>query len=318
MQDVLFEFYDAILDAQLATGRSWAQDDRKKRRRKRKAPVKVPVEVQEIPAAPMTPSVSTVSSGDITLDGKDMVQAVTSKEKWQHSIKKTVRFLTEHAPVDVHFVSSQDPSLQTILDNMADGNPMALDLEWFCWAKPQVINCYQICSTRGVLVIHDINPTPNQIIREFLSADSGNKFVAKGCSCDYRMLHDRFGPTFRICMEDVEITRLKPNNLSLNFIQMVETFAGPSTASFKNKKVSMSNWSAPELSTQQVLYAAFDAFSLYKCIPNFPQPSGDPYERSIPMKLRQAISGKQTNMSQGQLNTRNGKRGAPKPKRMSS
>ena len=274
--------------------------------------MKVPVQVQEIHAAPMTPSVSAVSSGDNTLDGKDMAWAVTSQEKWQHGVKKTIRFLKEHAPVDVHFVSSQDPSLQIILDNMVDGNPMALDLEWFCRARPQVINCYQICSTRGVLVIHDISPTPNQIIRDFLSADSGNKFVAKGCSCDYRMLYNRFGPTFRICMEDVEITRLAPNKLSLNFVQMVETFAGPSTASFKNKKVSTSNWSSQELSTQQVLYAAFDAFSLYKCIPNFPQPSGDPYARSIPMKLRQA------NMSQGQINTGNGKRRAPKPKRMSS
>ena len=223
------------------------------------------------------------------LDRPEIAQAVTSKHKWQHGTKKTVRFLTNHPQVEVHFVSSQDPSLQTILTDMVDGNPMALDLEWFCWVKPQVINCYQICSTRGVVVIHDIHPEPNKIIRDFLSAESGNKFVAKGCSCDYRMLLDRFGPTFRIYMEDVHVTRLAPNKLPVNFEKMVEMFAGPSTAPFKNKKVSRSNWSATELTVQQVLYAAFDAFSLYQCIPNFPPVSGDPYSRSIPNKLRQVM-----------------------------
>lgn len=247
------------------------------------------VPVNQNKTVPRQPRVRDLYDETDVLDEEELAQAVTSKKKWQHGTQKTVKFLTNHPSVEVRLVSSQDPSLETILAEMVDGNPMVLDLEWFCWVKPQVINCYQICSTRGVVVIHDINPDPNEIICNFLSAESGNKFIAKGCGCDYKMLHERFGPTFRIYMEDVHVTRLAPNNLSVNFENMIEMFAGPSTATFKNKKVTTSNWSATELSVQQVLYAAFDVFSLYQCIPNFPEPSRDPYSSSIPKKLRRVM-----------------------------
>ena len=51
---------------------------------------------------------------------------------------------------------------------------------------------------------------------------------------------------------------------------MVLKFAGQPEMNFKDKKVSRSNWNADKLTMKQVLYAAFDVVSLYKCFPSFP------------------------------------------------
>jgi len=91
----------------------------------------------------------------------------------------------------------------------------------------------------------------------------------KGCSCDRKKIRSLYGD-ISVNIEDVEKTRLEPYHHSASFIQMIEKFAGIPLADFKDKKVSISDWSKVELSIQQILYSAFDVVGLYKSYPNFP------------------------------------------------
>ncbi|KAK8863521.1 hypothetical protein M9Y10_011207 [Tritrichomonas musculus] len=194
----------------------------------------------------------------------------------------------------VYLVSNQHNNLENILQrlesnenlrkNSQSTNMIAIDLEW----EISKLCLIQFCSNKTCVIVRlftkedlEIHPElkigeenedellqkNNKILENFLN---GHKFYGKGMRNDQKMLLSYFGQSFSNNFEDIEKTRLIPNKLSLNFNIMTKMFAGESTAPFKVIEMTKSDWSVPELSFRQVLYAAFDTVALYYCYPNFP------------------------------------------------
>jgi hypothetical protein len=115
--------------------------------------------------------------------------------------------------------------------------------------------------------VRDLEVRPSSVLQEFLTASF---FVGKGTEIDCWKLAHRYGPGFEIELEDVEATRLKPHGLSVHFADMVAQFVGEPSAPFKRKEVSVSDWRVDVLTSEQVLYAAFDVVSLFLAYPKFP------------------------------------------------
>lgn len=147
---------------------------------------------------------------------------------------------------------------------------IAIDLEWrpnFSANHPEnPVSVIQMATKNGILVLRHPPQMPGDPnLKKFLME---HKFIAKGCGTDSKKLREKFGDDFKIDMLDFEKLYLTPNGLSTHFDSMVVEFYKPSTIEFKDKNVSRSNWEAETLSTQQVLYAGFDAIALYNSYQN--------------------------------------------------
>jgi len=188
---------------------------------------------------------------------------------WRVGESRIVEFFPgQNTRVTLYDIS--DPALPLILSFLDRSPHIAIDFEWFAFSKqPKVISVYQIASSQGVFVIRDLNKNAaNPFFRDFLSSHS---FVGKGNSEDLRHLRFRYGSDFRFSIEDIAETRLKPNNLSLNFQNFVSSFHCDPKANFKEKRVALSDWDRRVLTIEQVCYAAFDAFAIYCAFPNLPE-----------------------------------------------
>lgn len=190
----------------------------------------------------------------------------------QHSIEFYPNYI-----MPVLLISADCENLKQHLEEICnDDEPIALDLEW-----NDYISLFQFCTSKGCLIIRNHQPKENIIIRSFLESHS---FYGKGNHNDRQKLAQMFGDTFKIALEDVEQTRLIPNNCSINFIKMSEEFAGKSTAVFKDKEMTFSDWDTETLTMRQVMYAAFDVVALVKCYPNFPAPEFATKEQKVKSK----------------------------------
>lgn len=153
---------------------------------------------------------------------------------WNAEELREVEFFKDKF-IKVELISIDHPNLKNKLEYLVDGSPIALDLEW----KPDKkggknpISLFQFCSSKGVLIVTNPHPEGNHIMEEFLSK---NKLFGKGMHCDFKKLYLMFGKRFDI--EDIQSTWLTPNNISINFEQMIETLAGQPEAAFKDKKIS--------------------------------------------------------------------------------
>ena len=171
-------------------------------------------------------------------------------------------FRTQFVPVRV--TSICEPGFDTLLRWVDDGQKMMLDLEW----KPgdDTLPClFQIGSSNGVLIIrHPPEMPADPHLREFLL---NHKFYMKGMFMDREKLKLRFGDDFELTQfDDIEESILKPNDLSTNFNEMIRTLAKyRPCAQFKDKSISVSDWTG-QLTTGQVLYAAFDVVGLAAAI----------------------------------------------------
>lgn len=171
---------------------------------------------------------------------------------------------------EVTLISTRSKNLEKYLQKIDDGQPMALDLEWkFDWgpASENEVCLFQICSSKGVLIIRHPHGQGNASLCRFLEV---HQLYSKGMLTDKIKLAQKFRKEFQDNIEDIEYTRLRSNNHSPNFNDMVARFAGTPCAEFKSKKVSKSNWEQKSLTMQQVLYAAFDVVALRQAYPNFP------------------------------------------------
>lgn len=185
------------------------------------------------------------------------------KRPWHLNEKHLIEFYPNFV-ISVLLISADDPHLQKHLNEISNDNsePISLDLEW-----NDEICLFQFCATRSCLVIRHSKGPGNPIIRSFLEKHS---FYGKGNHNDIQKLNEKFGSEFKIELEDIERTRLIPNGFSTNFVTMSEQFAGKSTAMFKDKEMTFSDWESETLSMRQVMYAAFDVVALFKCYSNFP------------------------------------------------
>jgi len=135
-------------------------------------------------------------------------------------------------------------------------------LEW----KPErrgersPIAVLELASSRSALVVLSDSDFCAAPLGDFLRS---HRCFGKGMACDRRKLRAMFSEDFEV--EDLEVSRLRPHDLTTSFSGLVDLLVGPPMNSFKDKRVSCSDWSARPLSVQQVLYAAFDAYAMHLC-----------------------------------------------------
>lgn len=213
-------------------------------------------------------------------------QASWLKRPWLMQQIRRVEFF-ENIFTNVQVVSLEDPELQTYLNKYADGDaPIAFDAEY---TQPKNQNEYsdqeepkialiQICGSNGALLIqrnlHDPDPKSEEngkrIMVDFFQ---NHKFYSKYTILDILHMKEFFGVSFSRNIENVELTRIRSHDLSTNFQEMIEKFAGKAKSDFLAKFLSFSDWSQNPLETRQVLYAAFHVVGLWKSYPSLPEPN---------------------------------------------
>ncbi|EAY00495.1 3'-5' exonuclease family protein [Trichomonas vaginalis G3] len=181
---------------------------------------------------------------------------------WEEGETKLVDFF-ENTPVSVTVISSESDKLSECFNQFDDGNVICIDLEWKPNRNDQAhpISLFQFCSSKGVLIVPNSLEDGTDSLHNFLQAHT---FYAKGISQDKKKLRQMFDETFDII--DIEKYYLTPNNLPLNFEQMITTLVGEPSAQFKDKKMTTSDWTKRPLSVKQILYAAFDVYGLFLAV----------------------------------------------------
>lgn len=179
---------------------------------------------------------------------------------WEPGTSKLVEFY-ENEPVLVHLYDIDDPDLLPRLEEFADETPMSIDMEWKPDRKDKYnpIGLFQFGSTNGVFLVTNAADRAAPSLSAFLQR---HKFFGKGMTYDYLKLKTMFGETFD--MEDIQESRIIPNELPVNFVELVNVLLGDPMAKFKDKTVSCSDWSRRPLTVQQALYAAFDAYATFR------------------------------------------------------
>lgn len=171
----------------------------------------------------------------------------------------------EHTPV--WYLNHDSPDVVARLEFARGSGELALDLEWrFDFSGVNnPIALMQFCGSNGAVIVKMCGPTASPALTEFVQR---NRFIMKGASCDIRKMENMFGVKAEI--EDLEVSRLAPHGITPNFMNAFSTLSmKKTTAEFKNKKISMSNWAAPYLNHMQFLYACFDAiatYRIYRCL----------------------------------------------------
>ena len=146
------------------------------------------------------------------------------------------------------------------LATLIDGKPISIDLEWAqpYSHSPHPIELFQFSSSKGTIIVaSDANKGYDQIAR-FLHSST---FFGKGMSSDKKKLRQCCGESFDD-IEDIETTRLLPNDLPLNFEALTLMFLGKGTAQFKDHKVQRSDWSLRPLTILQILYGGHDSYAM--------------------------------------------------------
>ncbi|KAH0792582.1 3'-5' exonuclease family protein [Histomonas meleagridis] len=182
---------------------------------------------------------------------------------WALSESHEVEFFTGKI-FNVTLISVENPDFEDYLIKLDDGSTIALDLEW-----ENELSLFQFCTSKGVLIVRHPKGPGNKILHNFLAS---HNFYAKGINNDLKKLKEKFGENFSTQIEDIAKTRLSPYGHSQNFMEMTNKFVGNPTVTFKDIRITKSNWDSPVLTKRQVLYAAFDVVALFCCYPNFPPP----------------------------------------------
>ena len=216
---------------------------------------------------------------------------------WEAGMEKLVEFFKDE-PVLVRLRDIEDPDLLTKLEEFADDAPMSIDLEW----KPDTKDCYnpiglfQFGSSKGVFLVTNGSDKAEEQMKAFLSR---HRFIGKGMTYDYLKLKTMFGETFE--MEDMQQSRLVPNDLPINFVELVNELLGEPTAQFKDKMVSCSDWSRRPLSVQQALYAAFDGYATYRIYQKIKERFGGPdfIKTEVVLKRKTRVPGERRQKEKG-------------------
>ena len=188
---------------------------------------------------------------------------------WKHEGFVSVEFF-EGCPTPICVTNVSDDNFEDLLRWVDDGSDyLYADLEWRpeCKKGDKHRPCiFQIGSSKGALVIRHPTDLPASVpLLNFLNS---HKFYMKGMFCDREKLRLLYGADIDLSrFDDMEVTMLRRLRASRNFNAMVDQWASkPLSAQFKDKRISVSDWEAPTLSTGQVLYAAFDVVALQEVV----------------------------------------------------
>lgn len=232
------------------------------------------------------PSVPKNVGGDTISFNSDSDYESYSSIEWKINESHNIEFFKgEFITVKLLDANENHPK---IFKKMSSDPLIFFDFEFIRSSKPASppIGLFQFCCSSGCILFKQTKNTPSSEIRNFLSAESKHKFVVKGFKSQLPYLKIMFGKGFKINILDIEKTHLSPNNLSLNFEDMVNMFGGETTAHFKDRSMRNSNWNADILTKKQILYAAFDVVSIFTCYPNFPQlPISQPTQKETTEKI---------------------------------
>ena len=204
------------------------------------------------------------------------------KFKWNPGETRIIEFYP-NINTTVTLLYSSDPSLFEKLSTLIDGHPISIDLEWAQpWNhSPHPIELFQFSSSKGTIIVATDQNKGYDQISKFLHS---SPFFGKGMSSDKKKLRECCGENFDY-IEDIEQTRLLPNNLSINFEAVTLMFLGPGTAKFKDHKVQKSNWSVRPLSMLQILYGAHDSYAMLEVYKKIIEKYG-PEIKKVPIKSK--------------------------------
>lgn len=181
---------------------------------------------------------------------------------WPTDTSKSVDFFYDN-PTLVTVVSVRNPVLQSLLEDVVDGVPIAFECKWrreYHKNVEQPISIFQFCSSKGVLLVLNDDFEADANIREFLSTYS---FIGRNV-CRYdRKLYDSFGDYFNI--NDFQTTFLEPYEIPLGFRNTVSYLVGSEPQINFLREKSDSNWNMSPLSMSQALHLAYEVYALYMC-----------------------------------------------------
>lgn len=198
---------------------------------------------------------------EIHFGGKNPKLHSYNKYNWLPGETRKIEFYP-NVLTSVTLLYSSDPSLYDKLSTLIDGKPISIDLEWAqpYSHSPHPIELFQFSSSKGTIIVaSDANKGYDQIAK-FLHSST---FFGKGMSSDKKKLRQCCGESFDD-IEDIETTRLLPNELPVNFEALTLMFLGHGTAQFKDHKVQRSDWSLRPLTILQILYGGHDSYAMLK------------------------------------------------------
>lgn len=182
-----------------------------------------------------------------------------ASKNWPYKKKIQVEFFPSLI-ISIIVYESDDANLLEDLNSFFNDEKIAIDLEW----KPDmkisnnIISVFQFCGSNGVFIVTNSSPHGSEQLSDFLHS---HEFIGKGNNCDLQKLKQMFDQSFNII--DIETSYLTPLHLSHSFMTLVSNIIGEPCASFKDKSVTLSDWSHHPLTSQQILYAAFDAYAIF-------------------------------------------------------
>ena len=242
----------------------------------------------------------------ITLTPQEVNDSQALKEPELYKIQ-----LIEGKTSYIYFTNIHDACLpeafKWVTGEVGEDNTIALDLEWHPDSRGTKNKAclFQIGTCSRVLVIRYIgeNCEDGELLKNFLVS---HKFIGKGIFFDLKKLYERFNVSFNNIL-DMERAYLRPNHIPYGFAKMCDALGVKATAEYKNKKVSVSNWDASDLSKQQVLYSAFDVVGLYYSFTaakaSFPETNVDytkPQKKYVPNMERKQKKEKRQKKKKGQ------------------
>lgn len=136
--------------------------------------------------------------------------------------------------------------------------------------KVPLICLFSFCCSSGVYLFKQVNKSPNNELKEFLSSKNGLKFVGINTEGYLKRLQKFFAPKFSVNIEDIAQTRLSAREDPSNFYEIVIKYAKKPEAEF-NRNIKNTIWSYNPLNMKFIIYAAFKVFALSFCYEKLPQ-----------------------------------------------
>lgn len=123
------------------------------------------------------------------------------------------------------------------------------------------------CSS-GVFLFKQTTSKHNIQLKKFMSKESGRKFVGFKIAKFIGLLRSFYGQDLEMNIEDFDQTRMSKDSISNDIYQISIKLVGQPKYVY-NDKIKSTNWFKEKLMMKQVLFSAFQSFSLSLCYDKF-------------------------------------------------